>query len=51
MNEGQSKNKLSFHVYVWLSPFAIHLKLSQHCELAMVLSHLVVSSSLQPHGL
>ena len=19
------------HVYVWLSPFAIHLKLSQHC--------------------
>ena len=21
------------HVYVWLSPFAIHLKLSQHCLL------------------
>ena len=20
------------HIYVWLSPFAIHLKLSQHCE-------------------
>ena len=19
------------HVYVWLSPFTIHLKLSQHC--------------------
>ena len=19
------------HVYVWLSPFALHLKLSQHC--------------------
>ena len=19
------------HVYVWLSPFAVHLKLSQHC--------------------
>ena len=23
------------HVYVWLSPFAVHLKLSQHCSLAM----------------
>ena len=22
------------HVYVWLSPFAAHLKLSQHCLLA-----------------
>ena len=22
------------HVYVWLSPFAVHLKLSQHCQLA-----------------
>ena len=21
------------HVYVWLSPFAVHLKLSQHCLL------------------
>ena len=21
------------HVYVWLSPFAVHLKLSQHCFL------------------
>ena len=20
------------HVYVWLSPFAVHLKLSQHCS-------------------
>ena len=19
------------HVYIWLSPFAVHLKLSQHC--------------------
>ena len=19
------------HIYVWLSPFAVHLKLSQHC--------------------
>ena len=19
------------HVYVWLSPFAVHMKLSQHC--------------------
>ena len=23
------------HVYVWLSPFAVHLKLSQHCLLAI----------------
>ena len=23
------------HVYVWLSPFAVHLKISQHCELAI----------------
>jgi len=21
------------HVFVWLSPFAVHLKLSQHCSL------------------
>ena len=24
------------HGYVWLSPFAVHLKLSQHCELAIL---------------
>ena len=24
------------HVYVWLSPFTIHLKLSQYCELAIL---------------
>ena len=24
------------HVYVWLSPFAVHLKLSQHCQSAIV---------------
>ena len=23
------------YVYIWLSPFAVHLKLSQHCPLAM----------------
>ena len=23
-------------VYVWLSPFAVHLKLSQHCQLAIL---------------
>ena len=23
------------HVYVWLSPFAVHLKLSQHCSSAI----------------
>ena len=23
------------HVYVWLSPFAVHLKLSQRCRLAI----------------
>ena len=30
------------HVYVWLSPFAVHLKQPQHCSLAMhacVLNH------------
>ena len=25
------------HVYVWLSPFTVHLKLSQHCKLALLL--------------
>ena len=24
------------HVYIWLSPFTIHLKLSQHCCLAIL---------------
>ena len=24
------------HVYVWLNPFAIHLKLSQHCQPAIL---------------
>ena len=24
------------HVYVWLSPFAVHLKLSQHCKSAIL---------------
>jgi len=24
------------HVYVWLSPFAVHLKLSQHSQLAIL---------------
>ena len=24
------------HVYMWLSPFAVHLKLSQHCSLALL---------------
>ena len=23
------------HVYVWLSPFTVHLRLSQHCQLAI----------------
>ena len=26
------------HVHVWLNPFAVHLKLSQHC-LVLLLSH------------
>ena len=26
------------HVYVWLSPFAVHLKLSQHCQSTILLS-------------
>ena len=24
------------HVYVWLSPFAVHLKLLQHCKLTIL---------------
>ena len=24
------------YVYVWLSPFVLHLKLSQHCKLAIL---------------
>ena len=24
------------HVYVWVSPFAVHLKQSQHCYLAIL---------------
>jgi len=38
------------HAYVWLSPFAVHLKLSQHCSSAMG-GGTVVSDSFQPHGL
>ena len=42
------------HVNVWLSPFVVHLKLPQHCSLAISsvqFSHSVVSDSLRPHGL
>ena len=24
------------HIYVWLSPFSVHLRLSQHCSLAIL---------------
>ena len=24
------------HAYAWLSPFAVHLKLPQHCKLAIL---------------
>ena len=27
----QQKQTFCIHVYAWLSPFAVHLKLSQHC--------------------
>ena len=32
------------HVYVWLSPFAVHLKLSQHCffEIFTILFYVLV---------
>ena len=30
------------HVYVWPSPFAVHLKLSQHCQL-VILQHEIKS--------
>ena len=43
----------NLQVYVWLSPFAIHLRLSQHCQLAICLMCLVAQSyqTLQSHGL
>ena len=28
---GRERRGEWIHVYVWLSPFAVHLKLSQHC--------------------
>ena len=39
------------HVYVWLSPFGVHMKLSQHfCYwLSVQFSHSVISDSLRPH--
>ena len=42
------------HVYAWLSPFTVHLKLSQHSYLAITsvqFSRSVMPDSLQPHGL
>ena len=40
------------HIYVWLSPFAMHLNLSQHCVLISYgsenVSYLVMSDSLWP---
>ena len=42
------------HVYAWLSPFTVHLKLSQHSYLAISsvqFSRSVMPDSLQPHGL
>ena len=41
------------HAYVWLSPFAVHLKQSQHCLSTMkvkTLSHSVISRLLCPWG-
>ena len=28
---GRESGGECIHIYVWLSPFAVHLKLSQHC--------------------
>ena len=28
---GRELGRERIHVYIWLSPFAVHLKLSQHC--------------------
>ena len=40
------------HVCVWLSPFAVHLKLSQHSLLVSYqFSYSVMSYFLRPHGL
>ena len=32
--DGRGAGGGRIHVCVWLSPFAVHLKLSQHCQLA-----------------
>ena len=40
MGEGFGGEQI--HVYVWLSPFAVHLKLSQHCQL-VILQHEIKS--------
>ena len=29
--DGRGVSGVWIHVYVWLSPFVVHLKLSQHC--------------------
>ena len=36
IQDGSFCEELQIHVYVWLSPSAAHLKLSQHCSLAML---------------
>ena len=36
IQDGSFCKELQIHVYVWLSPSAVHLKLSQHCSLAML---------------
>ena len=36
IQDGSFCEELQIHVYVWLSPSAVHLKLSQHCSLAML---------------
>ena len=33
---GEESGKEWIHVYVWLSHFAVHLKLSQHCSSAIL---------------
>ena len=52
---GEESGGEQIHVYVWLSPFAVHLKLSHLSRLMKVKSESVncsvMSDSFQPHGL
>ena len=53
VSRGRLDGRDNGHVYVGLSPFAVHLKLSEHRSSALRADTVasVVSDSLRPHGL